>query len=44
MDLDGGGWQMVWKHAYYQTGNTPLQQMTTFSDVDRPCIDDLPGW
>ena len=43
MDLDGGGWTMVWKHSYMEV--LPLTTaMYYFSQHYRECSDMEAGW
>ena len=43
MDLDGGGWTMVWKHSYLEV--LPLTtDMYYFSDYFKQCSDLESGW
>ena len=38
---DGGGWTLVWKHAYLEVGAT--EAMRTFSSTQRDCLDTSDG-
>ena len=43
MELDGGGWTLVWKHSYMEV--LPLtQDMTHFSDYYKACVGLEAGW
>ena len=43
MELDGGGWTLVWKHSYMEV--LPLtQDMTHFSDYYKACVGLEVGW
>ena len=43
MELDGGGWTLVWKHSYMEV--SPLtEDMTYFSTYYKPCTDLETGW
>ncbi len=43
MDLDGGGWTMVWKHSYMEV-LTLTTAMYYFSQHYRECSDMEAGW
>ena len=43
MELDGGGWTLVWKHSYMEV--LPLtQDMTYFSEYYKACVGLEMGW
>ena len=43
MELDGGGWTLVWKHSYMEV--LPLtQDMAHFSDYYKACVGLEAGW
>ena len=43
MELDGGGWTLVWQHSYFES--LPLTtDMTYFSKHYRPCKTTASGW
>ena len=43
-ELDGGDWQLVWKHSYLQVSRSALPNAKTFSGVAEPCTDMRVGW
>ncbi|MBN2800090.1 MAG: hypothetical protein JXX28_13175 [Deltaproteobacteria bacterium] len=43
METDGGGWTLVWKHAYMEVG-APIDAMRFYSDVHTPCLDPEDAW
>jgi cysteine-rich repeat protein len=43
MTTDGGGWTLVWKHAYLEVGD-PTDAMRFFDQHQRPCTDLDSGW
>ncbi|MBM4354584.1 MAG: hypothetical protein FJ109_12480 [Deltaproteobacteria bacterium] len=43
MKLDGGGWTLVWKHAYYEVG-APSDSMRFYSTYLKECKDTSAGW
>ena len=43
MELDGGGWTLVWQHSYFE--DLPLiTDMAYFSTYHRPCSIKASGW
>ena len=44
MQLDGGGWALVWKHSYFQVDTSYLSLMRTDSKHSKPCLDLSDGW
>ena len=44
MDLDEGGWTLVWKHSYFEVNRANLMKMKTSSMVKEPCVDLKQGW
>ena len=43
MELDGGGWTLVWKHSYLQVGAL-TEDMKYFSKTLEPCYNLNVGW
>ena len=43
MELDGGGWTLVWKHSYLQVGAL-TEDMKYFSKTLEPCYNLSVGW
>ena len=43
MELDGGGWTLVWKHSYRQVGSL-TEAMKYFSSTLEPCYNLGVGW
>eukprot|EP00049_Salpingoeca_infusionum_P019217 m.360847 g.360847 ORF g.360847 m.360847 type:complete len:1032 (+) comp19206_c0_seq1:101-3196(+) len=43
MAVGGGGWELVWKHAYYQVPSVGPQH-AFFTSNDQPCVDLADGW
>ena len=43
MELDGGGWTLVWKHSYLEVGDL-TEDMKYFSSTLEPCYNLSVGW
>ena len=43
MELDGGGWTLVWKHSYREVGDL-TEDMKYFSSTLEPCYNLSVGW
>ena len=44
MELDGGGWHLVWKHSYTEVDPIITPDMYYHSNTYKPCIDLESGW